>query len=717
MKQTLTYLLLLFSSMVFSQDLDKAEVKSFFWGKDDAFKSATAVPEKYNKESAVILHKFEYYDYRKFMTSVKYVSGMRKRIKLQDAAAVKEFSEFSFKEKFQSSKGWGGQSVTTVGIKIVKPDGKEVEIDIDKDAKTVDSEKKIAIAGLEAGDIIDYYAYSFEKFSSQLAFGFDPVETTLGDVYPVIDYKLSFRTENDFFLNFSSYNGAPELKEIATDKSNERRYELTASNIEKDDFPVWFYPLVELPSYKFQVYFARSGKFEKQAEAFLPEKEKIVKKNVSKEDVFDYYTRKFKPYGDMAFIEKFLKGKTFASNEEKVREVYYFTRHQYLTQYVEAFVANEANIFKPFYLYGNAIFFNDEVEFINHFMAFLKDNRLDYDIIVSMPRYNGPIEELLIQSDLKVLLRVNTTPNPVYLEFFTPYSSADQFNYEVENSNAYVLNVAKSKKITDVSMVKLPSTTAQDNRSVAVFNVGLNDDKSGINVKRETSYFGHLKDAQQREKLYFFDYVGEDYAKYGTKPLIDRAPKRNQEQYRKEFDAVIKKSKDKQKEEFKKESEEEFDTKIEQYNFAVTTTGRFGSKNPMIVTEEFSLENSLVKKAGENYMIEIGKILGGQIHIDKKDKDRTNNVYFSFPRCYENQIVFEIPAGYTVSGLEKLNKNVTNATGSFVSTAKIAGNKLTIDIKKIYNNYYEPNSNWPKVLDFLDAAYQFTQEKILLKKA
>jgi hypothetical protein len=86
-------------------------------------------------------------------------------------------------------------------------------------------------------------------------------------------------------------------------------------------------------------------------------------------------------------------------------------------------------------------------------------------------------------------------------------------------------------------------------------------------------------------------------------------------------------------------------------------------------------------------------------------------VYFSFPRSFENEIVFEIPEGFTVSGLDKLNKNVNNEAGSFVSTAKISGNQLVVQVKKSYTNYYEPNANWPKVVDFLEAAYQFTCKK------
>src|SRR5690606_1893601 len=133
--------------------------------------------------------------------------------------------------------------------------------------------------------------------------------------------------------------------------------------------------------------------------------------------------------------------------------------------------------------------------------------------------------------------------------------------------------------------------------------------------------------------------------------------------------------------------------------------------------EKFDLDDSFVKKAGNNLVVEIGKILTGQIEVGKDERERTTGIYMGFPRTLENEIVFLIPEGYTVSGIEKLNVNVTNSTGGFVSTAVQTGNKLVCKTKKYYANYYEPNTNWPQMVDFLEAAYQFTQEKILLKKA
>ena len=109
-------------------------------------------------------------------------------------------------------------------------------------------------------------------------------------------------------------------------------------------------------------------------------------------------------------------------------------------------------------------------------------------------------------------------------------------------------------------------------------------------------------------------------------------------------------------------------------------------------------------------------MLTKQVEITKKEKERKNNIYSNYPRSYENEIIFEIPDGYSAWGIEKLNKKVQNETGEFTSTAKIEGNKLIIKTLKQYNKYYWPNADWNKMVSFLDEAYQFTQEKILLKK-
>lgn len=715
MRKLLLGTLLLLCSIAFAQD--KAEIREFFWGTNDTYKNANTIPEKWKNESAVIIFKKDYFNFHKFGKNVKYTSAVRKRIKLLDANAVQEFSEFSFAERFYTNKGFSfRKGTTTMGVKIVKADGKEIEIDVEKEAKDIDDTKKLAIANLEIGDIIDFYYYTVEPFKSFYEVGFEPVETTLGDVYPTMEMKLLFETENDFFINFNTYNGAPELKETYN-KGGERKYELHAKDIEKNEFPRWFYPAVELPFYKFQVYFARSSRFEAGAEAFLSDKESVIKSTVSKDDVFKYYYDKFRPFGDISAINDFVKTNTFEDDEEMVRDVYYYTRHIYFTKYVEAFVANETNIFYPFEYYKNPVFIQNEEQFINHFMAFLKKYNIDYDIVIGTARYNGPIKDLLIEKNVTLLLKVNTK-NPVYLEYFSPFSSADQFDYNLENTEAYTLEVSKGRRVVNAQNVVLPKTTSADNISKRVSKISLESNMTDVKVSRISSFYGHFKEYEQSDKLEFYDYVNEDYSKFGTESLLDLVKnKKKQEQYRKEFDALIAKIKDRNKEELKKAVSQEFELEIDEVAYELKNTGRFGSKEPFEYEDKFVIKNNLVKKAGDNYIVEIGKILTEQIDVDKKEKDRKNNVYMSFPRAFDNEIIFEIPAGYNVMGIEKLNKKVENETGKFTSTATISGNQLTIKTFKEYKNYFEPNANWPKMVSFLDAAYQFTQEKILLKKS
>lgn len=712
------FLLLLFTFCILNAQ-NKEDIKNLFWNKNEKFSNVTNVPEKYKNESAVVIYKNENYDYHKFGKSVTYTSSTRKRIKLQDQAAVSEFSEFSFRDRFYSNKGFSMKRGTvTIGIKIIKQDGKEIDIDVNKEAVKEDDAKKIAIPNLEIGDIIDFYYHSVEPFVSALEFGFDPVETTLGETYPVLDLKITFETENDFFVNFNSYNGAPALKKIETKKSSERKYELVASDIPKNDFPRWFLPLVELPCYKFQVFFARSGKFEERADAFLPSKETEIKSTVSKEDIFDYYNTKFYPSGNLADVNNFLKDKSFSSDEEKIKEIYYFTRHQFYTRYIEAYVVAESKIITyPYELYESyPVFFSTEEQFIRYFMEYLKKNDIGYDIIVATGRENGPIKDMLIQRNARVLLKINTE-NPIYFGMFTPYSIPNQFDSEIENTDAYALKVSNNKKVTDIEEIKLPASTHKQNASTININVTFDTNTNALDLKKETSLLGHNKSFEQSNKLNFYDYVTEDYAKYETTPLLDLVRnKKMKEKYKKEYDALLKKMKDNQKESLKKATEGEYNTKVDDFTFEIINTGRYGQTQPLVYKEAFKIKNDFIKKAGANYIIEIGKLIDSQVEIEEKEHKRENNIYTVFPRSFNYHISFSIPEGYSISGIEKLNKTVENETGSFVSKATVKDNKLLLEATKQYYHSYEPVENWQKMIDFLDAAYQLTQEKILLKK-
>ncbi|WCO03363.1 DUF3857 domain-containing protein [Psychroserpens ponticola] len=723
---TSKYLLLFIfalTSTAFSQSKEELAAKDFFWGDNDQYKNANDIPAELSNESAVIIYKNENYDFHKYGKNVTYTTSVRKRIKLLDKAAVEEFSEFAFTRRFRSSKGrysWKVKGDTYVGVKIIKPDGSITEIDVEKDAVEVDGETKLAISNLEVGDIIDYYSYKNEPFKSTYAFGFEPVETSLNEEYPIMDFKLFFETENDFFINFKSFNGAPDLQEIATDKKNMRRYELTETNIAKREYTRWFYPLVELPSYKFQVYFARSGKFEDRALAFLPEKETIIKTTVSQDEVLDLYDNRFKPDGDVGDVKSFFKGKEFKNDSEKVVAAYYYMRHFYLTRYLEAFYAREASISAyPFMVYGNnVVFIQNQKQFIRHFTEFLKRQKIDYSIVVGKKRYDGSIDELLIERNVNVMVKINTA-EPLYAEFFSPHTNINEFSPLMEGTDVLLLSSKKNKRIIDkIDRGTLPTSSYEDNETKKEMILNFNDDFSGLSMTAVNSFKGHNKGEQQYDRLLFSDYVFEDYKKYDTESWIEvTRGKKNKIKFQKEMDALIEKLKNNQKEKFEASAQGEYGIEdIEDYNFIINDNGRYALDSYFTFTENFTAKNALIKKAGPNYIVEIGKLIGGQIDLDEKERQRTENVHLPHPRVFNYTIKLNIPEGYTVAGLDKLNKNVDNSTGAFISTAKIEDDQLIITTSKRYKNYYELNSDWSKMIVFLDEANQFTNEKVLLKK-
>jgi hypothetical protein len=124
-----------------------------------------------------------------------------------------------------------------------------------------------------------------------------------------------------------------------------------------------------------------------------------------------------------------------------------------------------------------------------------------------------------------------------------------------------------------------------------------------------------------------------------------------------------------------------------------------------------------VKKAGNNIIVEIGKIEGEPLIIKPEQRKRDIDMYAPFARSIEYNIEFKIPDGYTVQGIEALNKNVTNETGFFIAEATTSGKTVTIKVKKHYLHNYEPSKNWDKLIEFTDAAGDWANSKLLLKKS
>ena len=158
-----------------------------------------------------------------------------------------------------------------------------------------------------------------------------------------------------------------------------------------------------------------------------------------------------------------------------------------------------------------------------------------------------------------------------------------------------------------------------------------------------------------------------------------------------------------------------FDVEIEDYNSQVIKTSRYNNE-PLEIEDTFKISNEFVRKAGPNYIVEVGKFIGGQIQLEDDELVRDYNVYMNYAKTFLYNVEIKIPEGYKVTGLDKLNKSIVNETGGFTSTATIENGKLKYTTKKVYKKGNYTPSEWTKMTPWLKDAYDFSQEKVMFKK-
>ena len=140
--------------------------------------------------------------------------------------------------------------------------------------------------------------------------------------------------------------------------------------------------------------------------------------------------------------------------------------------------------------------------------------------------------------------------------------------------------------------------------------------------------------------------------------------------------------------------------------------------NPMVFEGKLK-PTTLMEKAGNRYLFNVGKLIGQQAEMYKED-ERTMDIEHDHNMIYDRKITFTIPDGYTLSGLEDLKINETfpaeNPTISFVSDYKQEGNTVTINVVETYEQINFPKENIDDFRRIINAAANFNNIVLFLIK-
>jgi hypothetical protein len=685
------------------------EIKQQMWSSSDKDFLVTQIPDKWKGESAVIIAKSTTLYYRKAILAndLSYDRLYHYRIKLLDKKALEEYAQFSMTGtgQYQNVK-----LESFAGYKIIKPNGKEIEIPMSEAVKEKQELNnrgleiyKLAIPNLEIGDILDYYKVEEETISIyEKYYGFDPVIFQLHSEHPIMKQKISFDVMRRCFINLKTLNKAPSFKLTENADKEKNHYSLEDTDRESVKGLRWFFPYREVPTIKFKVTYA-SPMAARQIPGFISEPG-VLKSSVSKEEVQDllsFYFMGAAPY--LPELKSFM-GKYYKNVKDKdqlARAAYYAWRNIHLVQSAEWMLLEKKET-------GDRAMYNT----IKILSAYYKSKKINHEILIGIPRQISGLNDLIFENELTFALKVNAT-KPFYIGRLNENSMINEIDTDLQGETVYSSNGLLAPAKFELKKVEVPVMSSDQNSIATTTKINFTDLPEGIaKVNFTKNLVGYPRIEYQNTFMDYYDYKDDEKNRM-TKTKKDT--KDNSKLIKQRNDYLSTKE-EKINKDLKEAIKSDFELSVEEAGkFKIIQTGRFDDQPAFIYNCEATLKG-MFKKAGPNYLVDVGKFIEGQINLESDEKERKYNIYMPYARTFSYHIELEIPDGYSAQGFEKLNNTVENSLGGFKSSAKLEGNKLMIDASKYYKGNFAKKEEWSKIVDFLTAAHDFSTKQILLEK-
>ncbi len=674
------------------------------WEDNDADFTVSSVPSKWKEESGVIIAQKTRFSFDKDANKLAVYEITRRRIMLNDRDAVNNYSSVYFRI---------GSTNDGAGIKVIKANGTVQEVSLrnavyveDNDdvpstftpyigkANTyLDKSKsrvifyKIAVPDLVPGDIIDYGTifYDDNTVKKMSYIEFDPIYFVCTREYPVISQKFEIDTDNNSFVNSKSTMGAPAFKETGNTNAD---YSWEDRDREKIPDTKWVNRMIELPMLKFQIVFSRS---ENRSDLFIGDRGEL-KQNISPDELAKKMNNLYNRLdGSMYYsmAKAYLKqvGYQDMREEDFIQKTYYILRHM------------------SFY---RANGFSSEL-FASCLTQCLELRNIPYSLVVTAPLTLTKPGDIIFRTEPEWMVKVKDK----FIFNATIFSNPYDFKEEFLNTPAFIINLGKNPTATAIT---LPATKAEENISTNTITASMDTATRNMQVVLQRAATGLAKKKYNYQGLVYTTAFDDDHRSYGGEDDVRASMKGAAlDSYEEKLRERKKEDKTRKLEAMKNELDDEYDNLTAYTEFTLNSDGRTWRKQELNYTNKFEL-GDMVKIAGDNLLVAVPGLIGEQLWISQDDRKREVDAYMDYPESIRNIINFTIPAGYKVVGIQSLNINIDNVVGTFAVQATVENNTLNILVKKHYKQTTVKKEDWPKLLEMLDAAYNFSQKKVLLKK-
>ena len=680
------------------------KVRQEVWSSTPADFQKRTVPDRYKNASAVIL---SYYrelstDYYRKATAdlvlnlrltrqIDCTDMERMLIQINDKKALKDYSEFTFKTKSRKwTWGYHHKTQTVLGIRVIKKNGNVQKVSLDdyvdvKEGKNdKDLSQKIAVPGLEVGDCID--VFSLDQIDTQEQ-QLDPFYFVLRQDEPVLYTKVHCVLDQSLATVYRTMNGAPDFTQT-TDKDKNAVLDMVMDKPVDAESSIWYNPLEQSPFIemyitptKTKVAVVEKAMRQKGVRGnpdvtpILQDDWKLLKSYVSKGG--------YSPAGLPSTYKSVFKSakKEGMSAEEKADRIYSFE-----------------------YVSGGA-----SQRVFNTVANYLRKLGVEIEMGITTPFGALPVDKLINYNSTSWFFRLKGTD--VYYFPGTYPKVASEIPYIYQGRKAYMQD--SEEQIT------IPVSQAEDNKSVNDMVVKLDGTK--LDISRKVTYSGE-------QKMYGQSLVSPDNTLFGSSQLeaywryLKYDDKDPYSCYTKKESAELKGAFN----EFRKNAIDPFKAEISSYHdgdpvqvggYGVDCVGIRRDSSNFVYHVDYVMDG-MVKRAGNNYLLSVGKLIGSSLKIEGKDRERIDDVWRKMAFVDEWNIEIPLPQGYKVSAeaLKKIETSVANECGEFTVKATAGNESVKVYVRKCFAHRVEPVSNWSKLLALVDACSAFADKQMVIAK-
>ncbi len=753
MKHLLGLFALLLSLSAAGQNEDYKQMaddleQRIFGTPDTAFASNT-IPDFYKTESAVILAKKismetssrkagSIFFNRGTRTVFNFLNIYREKILLNDKSALEEYSELTFTQLQQKNRTIVGnhKNYSFVNIRVIKPNGTIQKVNVDEAAVALggkENKKKIAIPGLSVGDIVDFYSVKYYDIHAADKESL-PDETTLvlAEDYPVINFELSFLFDERFAAHYQTINGSPDFT-VTRNEDNSNFLLLKARHLPKLKNILWYsiprqIPIVRIkystdPIVRKGYPTIRKGEMVKGTnyENFIESGLGRIASDIFASQTNKAYFNYSKGFADfrIKFVDAYKKYKKAHPAADNTDSLISYLHRYTIWEGSYTHFTMETDFSTPFVEYN---LYQQLVGCLRFAYTLEKEYKIPSSIVIVAGRNSVTRENIFDVTDLSVMVRAGQKKER-YFYFGTSLYRENEIPASFQGESAKVIYFDFGRISIDFDqgqVVTLPQSSHRDNVKTETLRVKLDEtDPQLLAIYRNQKTSGVQRREQQGWLGLFEDMAtetGRSVEEYQTLTDIHKERDKKSKKEVEELTSLINKARTEKKKAFESEIESSYGVAAKELkDFKVVSLGASPAQPVFEMEENFVMEG-WVKKAGNNYIVDAGKLITEQLELKPDQRERKISVYMPYPRSYSYQVELEIPEGFTAEGLDKFNRKVENASGGFVTTAKVESNKVVINAEKWYTKAWEPVESWPNITAFIDAAFQFTKEKILLRK-